>query len=104
MPQLPPQGAPAPQGPAPQQQREGGAAKLIADANSSLMQLMDLMDKSPAVDPADKQKLGAVIQGLHSFVDDMSQAPGAKKPAPAAPPMQGPAPAMAGAGSVKPVL
>lgn len=75
-----------------------GVSQIIADTNSGLMQLMELMQgKYPEI----AQKLGAVVQGFQGVIDELSEPEGA--------PAQGqPMPATttpeAGAAKVQPAM
>lgn len=81
--------------------QEGGAAKLLADANSSLMELSDLM--ASAGDPEDAQKLSAIIASLNDLAQDLSMAPGQKRQPQAIRPV-GNVPAESGAANTIPAL
>lgn len=75
----PPQGQPAPGG---DQSSPGGASQLVADTNSNLMKLMDMLQKKM---PDEAQKLGAIVQAFQSFVDGLGQ-PAGQDSAPQGPP------------------
>lgn len=88
----------APQGAAPKAPQAGGSATdLVANIHSEMTKLMDIMQATPAVGDDDKAKLASVIQGYQQFVQGLSEAPGAAKPAaPQAPAPTGPMPMEAG--------
>lgn len=86
--------------PAPEQGGGGGAKEVVTSVHNGLMQLMDMMGQSSAVDDDDKQKLQGLISGFQDFVEGLGSAPGAKPQAGA----PGVAPAMAGAAKVQPAL
>jgi hypothetical protein len=89
------QAAPAQEG-APQDSQGGGASQLVSGINSQLMQLMDIVGQSPAVDEADKHALQGVVQGFQSFVDGLGSAKAGE-------PQGGVTSPEAGAREVKPV-
>lgn len=67
----------APQGSAPDQGAPS-AAKLVTDINSGLMQLMDLVQKTPSISDQEKQALGEIIQHYQDFVQQLAQGPQAE--------------------------
>lgn len=71
--------APAPQG--------GGAAGLVTEIHDGLLKLMDMVQKTGAIPPEEKQQLGSIITQYQGFVDGLGQ------PAGGAPKPQGPVPA-----------
>ena len=126
-PELPPQAAPAPQAGAPAPSPEaapqgqapeggGGAGAIIADVNTKLLEVKELMGSSPAITPQDKQRLDGIITEYQAFVRENLQGSGGAQQAPAAPQAGAPAPDQpipagqgtvsqeAGATPVRPVL
>lgn len=94
--------APPAEGGAPAAPKGGGAREIVSGIHTGLMELMDMMGQSSAVDDDDKAKLGSLIQGFQEFVEGLGSAPGAAPKG--AKPGAGVAPAMAGAAEVKPAL
>ncbi len=79
------QDAPAPEA-APQQGK--GASQIVTAVHTGLMQLMDLMQKNPAL-AEEAKALGAVVSGFQQVIESLGQAPGAQ-PAGAPPEAGGP--------------
>lgn len=79
-----------------EQSQAGGASQIVADINTGLMKLMDLLGKFPE----DQKKLGSIVQAYQSFVDGLGQAPGQEGPQPAG----GTTSPEAGSAKVQPVM
>lgn len=88
-----PQGAPPPEGGG-----GGGASKLLADAHSNVMKLMDLMAGKM---PEEEQIAAGIVSQIQALAESLGQAPGAAKPGPAQPGTTSPE---AGAANVKPAM
>lgn len=89
---------PMPEGQAQEGAQPGGASQIVADINSNMMKLQDLL---AAKFPEEAQQLAGLIQAYQSFVDGLGQAPGAEKQGPAKPGTTTPE---AGAADVQPVM
>lgn len=70
-----PQGAPAPQGDAPQQQQGGGAQKLLLGSHDAMSKLADAMAQSGQVDEADIQ----LAQQIVSMIEQLGESLGGAK-------------------------
>jgi hypothetical protein len=101
MPEMPnPAAAGAPPQAAPKAE-PGKASQLLADTHSNLMELMDMVSKSP--EAADgKAPLQAALQAVTQFADVMGGGPGPQAPAPE--PKGGAVPMESGAAKVQPAI
>jgi len=97
-----PQPAPAPEQGGGAEAAAGKASKLVADIHSQMLQLMEIMEGSPAVSPEEKEEFASVIQGYQNFVENvLASGPGQKKKAPEAP-VKGTVAPEAGAADARP--
>lgn len=83
-----------------EQESSGGATELVANIQSQLMQLMEMMGQTPSVPPEDKAQLQKVLQGFEQLVQGLNQPAG---PQPQEQPPQGPMPMNQGNKPVSPV-
>ena len=66
----------------PKQGSPGQASELVANIHDNMIQLLDMMDKSSAITPEDKQQFAGLIQGYRDFVSKVLAGEGTQRPTP----------------------
>ena len=74
----PPAAQEAPQGQP--QQASGKASELVANVHDGMVQLLDMMNQSPAFDQQERQQLASILQNYRGFVEGVLVGEGQQAP------------------------
>lgn len=93
---MPPQAAPE------EQEQGGGAKELLSNIHSSLVQLIDSLQKA-GLEP-ESAKFGSILQAFQAAVEGLGQPQGAPDAQPQGVPLKGNVPLESGMQAVRPAL